>query len=187
MLTYVFFACPSLKHICPTRAADWSPKHCKDKEVHMNHCVTINLNQFLLGLKSQLIWVKCIQCKWKGSEHRYSIRVYSFLLPSTETANKKWQLVPLAMVAINLLSVMKCNIRMSLTLLVKFSAHFNICVCRYGSYIGSFHFLISYPFMMFAYCERSKISLGLFVRLKLLTHLFSWLGLNSVIYNGLRY
>jgi len=27
--SYVFLACPSLKHICPTRAADWSPRHCK--------------------------------------------------------------------------------------------------------------------------------------------------------------
>ena len=25
--THVFLACPSWKHICPTNAADWSPKH----------------------------------------------------------------------------------------------------------------------------------------------------------------
>lgn len=25
--TYVFLACPSWKHICPTSAADWSPRH----------------------------------------------------------------------------------------------------------------------------------------------------------------
>lgn len=29
--THVFLACPSWKHICPTRAADWSPKHWNDK------------------------------------------------------------------------------------------------------------------------------------------------------------
>ncbi len=27
--SYVFLACPSLKHICPTSEADWSPRHCK--------------------------------------------------------------------------------------------------------------------------------------------------------------
>lgn len=27
---YVFFACPCFKHICPTKAACWSPRHCKD-------------------------------------------------------------------------------------------------------------------------------------------------------------
>lgn len=26
--TYVFLAWPSWKHICPTSAADWSPRHC---------------------------------------------------------------------------------------------------------------------------------------------------------------
>lgn len=33
---HVFFACPSWKHICPTRAADWSPRHCR----HRNLSVT---------------------------------------------------------------------------------------------------------------------------------------------------
>lgn len=28
---HVFLACPSWKHICPTSAADWSPRHCRHR------------------------------------------------------------------------------------------------------------------------------------------------------------
>lgn len=29
---YVYFVCPFTKHICPTRAACWSPKHCETRK-----------------------------------------------------------------------------------------------------------------------------------------------------------
>lgn len=33
---HVFFACPSWKHICPTRAADWSPRHCRHRNLSVS-------------------------------------------------------------------------------------------------------------------------------------------------------
>ena len=31
-IPYVFLASPGAKHVCPTNAADWSPKHCGMKK-----------------------------------------------------------------------------------------------------------------------------------------------------------